>query len=59
MRNLLIVSCLMALINLVSAANITVFAASSLTEAFSTVAAVFETQHPGTNVTLNFSVHLF
>ena len=55
MRNLLIVSCLMALINLVSAANITVFAASSLTEAFSTVAAVFETQHPGTNVTLNFS----
>ena len=55
MRNLLIVSCLLLLINLAFAADITVFAASSLTVAFNAIAGDFETHHPGTNVTLNFS----
>ncbi len=37
-----------------SVQQLTVFAASSLTEAFETVADAFEAEHPGTFVTLNF-----
>ena len=39
---------------LAAPAEITVFAAASLTNAFTDIAHLFETQHPGTKVTLNF-----
>jgi molybdate transport system substrate-binding protein len=55
MRHLLIVSCALTLVNIVSARTITVFAASSLTEAFSAIAVAFEVRQPGTNVALNFA----
>jgi molybdate transport system substrate-binding protein len=35
--------------------TLTVFAAASLTEAFSEIGSAFETAHPGTNVTFSFS----